>query len=158
MRLSSDAKVDPDSAVAWQLRQYGWPASGASVTTFGTLVSSCRTSPVGYHFGSSTLGSGGTSLANAERSSSGGPSCGGMPRSGCWSVQYQPSYDEVLIIGAQRFGSIGSFGSSTMSMQPSLAVRMSILAHEMLIAFMIIAPSGISPCRPSHSQSTISGE
>src|SRR5689334_8466593 len=116
--------------------------------------------PVGYQFGLSTIGSGNVPPVNAERFSSGGPNCDGMPKFGCCSCQYQPSYDErlVLIIGAQSCGWIGLCGSSTMSMQPSLAVATGRSVKVTFIAFMIIAPSGISPSRPLHSQSTTSGE
>jgi hypothetical protein len=158
--LSIDANVDSDSAVAWQLRQYGWPASGMSMTMFGILARSCRTLPVGYHDGSFEIGSGKVPPVNADRSRSGGGNCGGSPMFGCCSVQSQPSCDALLdlTIGAQRIGWIGFAASSAMSMQPSAAVRMSRLVQRMLIAFMIIAPSGISPCRPLQSQSTTSGE
>src|SRR5262249_26442764 len=104
--LSIDAKLDCDSAVAWQLRQYAWPASGNSSTTFGTLDGSWMTPPVGYHDGSSAIGWGNLPAVNADTSRSGGGNCGSKNVFGACRVHSHPSWDELLdlSIGAQRFG------------------------------------------------------
>src|SRR6266478_3878365 len=84
--LSIDAKVDSDSAVLWQLRQYGCPASGMSSTTLGTLVRiNCgvfKMLPVGYQNGLSLMGVGKSPPVNAETFKSGGGNCGGTRMGG----------------------------------------------------------------------------
>src|SRR6185369_1386636 len=96
-----------------------------SSTTFAGLAAFCRTPPVGYQAGLSASG-GVISLVNADASTSGGGNCGGFGwsggRSGCCSVQYQPSNEDslVLIIGAHSNGKGGRGGPSLrMSMHPS---------------------------------------